>query len=417
MTTHPLRLGGTLCLLLAVGALAHASVDQGLVLERELVMFGTQVRIQVAADDSGSALAASEVMVAALERADEMLSTWREDTELARVNRAPAGVAQPIGDDLYRWLEAARLCHDATSGAFDPAVGALVDLWGLREERPRRARPLQGGMRHDGASVAAELVSAGQGGGRPTTRQLRLAAETTGPQTWRLGPGRAVTRLRPRVRLEEGGFGKGAALDAAVAAGRAMPGVRGGLIDLGGQVGVWGEELGGGAVGEPRAERVLLADPRDRDRPVVAVPLAWGSLATSGNGVRGIVVDGRSVGHLLDPRTGEPVTDFGSLTVWAPEGLWADCLSTGLYVLGPEIALAWAARHADVEVLVLEPRGDGVIARASGGLVDRLQPLVPDLTVARERHGRDFSSSAVGARGTKGADLRIDTGSDPIREN
>lgn len=396
MTTHPLRLGGTLCLLLAVGALAHASVDQGLVLERVLVMFGTQVRIHVAADDSGSALAASEAMVAALERADEMLSTWREDTELARVNRAPAGVAQPIGDDLYRWLEAARLCHQSTSGAFDPAVGALVDVWGLRDRRPRQA---------------------GDGGGRPATRQLRLAVETTGPQTWRLGPGRAVTRLRPRVRLEEGGFGKGAALDAAVAAGRAMPGVRGGLIDLGGQVGVWGEELGGGAVGEPRAERVLLADPRDRDRPVVAVPLAWGSLATSGNGVRGIVVDGQSVGHLLDPRTGEPVTDFGSLTVWAPEGLWADCLSTGLYVLGPEAALAWAARHADVEVLVLEPRGDGVIARASGGLVDRLQPLVPDLTVARERHGRDFSSSAVGARGTKGADLRIDTGSDPIREN
>lgn len=396
MRTHPLRLGGTVCLLLALGALAHASTDQGLVLERELVMFGTQVRIQVAAADSGSALAASEAMVAALEHADEVLSTWREDTELARVNRARAGTAQPIGDDLYRWLEAARHCHESTSGAFDPAVGALVDVWGLRDQRPRQA---------------------GDDGGRPATRQLRLAAETTGPQTWRLGPGRAVTRLRPRVRLEEGGFGKGAALDAAVAAGRAMPGVRGGLIDLGGQVGVWGEELGGGAVGEPRAERVLLADPRDRDRPVVAVPLAWGSLATSGNGVRGIVVDGRSVGHLLDPRTGEPVTDFGSLTVWAPEGLWADCLSTGLYVLGPEAALAWAARHADVEVLVLEPRGDGVIASASGGLVDRLEPLVPDLTVARERHGRDVSSSAVGARGTKGADLRIDTGSDPIREN
>lgn len=399
MTTHPLRLGGTVCLLLAVGAPAHASVDQGLVLERQLVMFGTQVRIQVAADDSGSALAASEAMVAALEHADEVLSTWREDTELARVNRAPMGVAQPVGNDLYRWLEAARLCHQSTSGAFDPAVGALVDLWGLRAERQ------------------AELVSAGQGGGRPTTHQLRLAAETTGPESWRLGPGRAVTRLRPRMRLEEGGFGKGAALDAAVAAGRAMSGVRGGLIDLGGQVGVWGEDFGGGADGEPRAERVLLADPRDRDRPVVAVPLARGSLATSGNGVRGIVVDGRSVGHLLDPRTGEPVTDFGSLTVWAPEGLWADCLSTGLYVLGPDAALAWATRHADVEVLVLEPRGDGVIARASGGLVDRLEPLVPDLTVARERHGRDFSSSTVGARGTKGADLRIDTGSDPIREN
>ncbi|MGH9379496.1 MAG: FAD:protein FMN transferase [Thermoanaerobaculia bacterium] len=382
MRSQPERLGAIVCLLLPFAGAAHAAADEALILERELLMLGTRVRIQVAAADPGSALAASEAMAGALERAEAVLSTWREDTELARVNRAPAGVAQPIGGDLHRWLQAARLCEESTAGAFDPAVGALVDAWGLRVEGDRR---------------------------RPTPEQRRRAVETTGLGAWRLGPGSSLTRIHPRVRLEEGGFGKGAALDAAVAAGRVMSGVSGGLVDVGGQVGVWGNG----------AERVLLADPRDRDRPVVAVPISSGSLATSGNGVRGIVVDGRAVGHLLDPRTGEPVADFGSLTVWAPEGLQADCLSTGLYVLGPDAALNWAARHAGVEVLVLEPRGQRLVARASAGLVDRLEPLIAELTVVRDaprHHAGDSLSSSIGAL-VEGADLQTRPGPGPVEEN
>ena len=97
---------------------------------------------------------------------------------------------------------------------------------------------------------------------------------------------------------------------------------------------------------DPGARRgSTLADPRDRQRAVARIEIPSGSVATSGNSERGVVVDGRRIGHLLDPRTGRPAPDFGSLTVWAPTALEADCLATGLYVLGPEAALAWAERH------------------------------------------------------------------------
>jgi thiamine biosynthesis lipoprotein ApbE len=127
-----------------------------------------------------------------------------------------------------------------------------------------------------------------------------------------------------------------------------------------------------------------LADPARRTRTVAALDLAGGSLSTSGNSEHPLEVDGRRVGHLLDPRSGAPARDFGSLTVWAPTGLIADCLSTGLFVMGPDAALAWAATHPGIEVVVLEHEASRLRLRASAGLAGRVRPLVPDLVTSFE---------------------------------
>src|SRR6185295_16213692 len=170
--------------------------------------------------------------------------------------------------------------------------------------------------------------------------------------------------------LEEGGFGKGAGLRDAIGA-LSRAGVSRASLDLGGQVAVLG-----------RGWTIPVADPRRRDRPVIALSIDGGSVSTSGNGERGIEVNGRRLGHILDPRTGEPAADFGSLTVWTADPLRADCLSTGLYVLGPGRALRWAAAHPGVEVLVLRPAGDGLQALASPGLKGKLKTLAPKVEIA-----------------------------------
>jgi thiamine biosynthesis lipoprotein len=178
-----------------------------------------------------------------------------------------------------------------------------------------------------------------------------------------LAEGMAI-RLRPGLELEEGGFGKGAGLKAAVAA-LAASGATAASLDLGGQLALFGAGR----------REVAVADPRERDRPVVTLAIDHGSVATSGNSERGIEIGGRRYGHILDPRTGQPAPDFGSLTVWTDDPLLADCLSK-LYVLGPERAVAWAANHPGVEVMALLPRGfgvkAGVKALASRGLRGRL---------------------------------------------
>jgi thiamine biosynthesis lipoprotein len=301
----------------------------GSAVERRLAMMGTSLEIRVEAADRGQALAASERAVAALEAAERRLSTWRDDSELARLNASPAGQAVPLSPELAADLEKARRCWEETNGTFNPAVGKLVRAWGLRT-----------------------------GGRRPSPEELREAVAAADPAALR--------------ELEEGGWGKGAGLADALKALAGPAGLKRALLDLGGQVAVTGDG----------PWSIPVADPQHRERPVVALTIDGGSVSTSGNSERGIVVDGERLGHILDPRSGRPAPDFGSLTVWTADPLRADCLSTGLYVMGPEPALGWAADHPGVEVLVLRPREDRIEALASAGLEGKLEVLVDGVDLA-----------------------------------
>jgi thiamine biosynthesis lipoprotein len=331
----------------AVTAGAAASAAPGIV-ERTVYLMGTAASVRVEAGDRAAALAASEAAVRALEAAEARLSTWTEESELARLNRAPVGEPTALSPALAAELAAADACRRDTGGAFDPAVGTLVEAWGLRS-----------------------------GGRLPNPGELAAARAATGGEGLELRAGGAAVRRWPGLSIEEGGFGKGAALDAALAAAAtASPeGLRAAWIDLGGQVAYLGRSS------EP--VEVTVAHPVHRDRQLVALRLdGWGdghggSVATSGNSERGITVAGERRSHVLDPRTGEPAPDFGSLTVLAPTGLRADCLSTGLYALGPEAALAWAAAHPGVEVVVLRHGETGVEVLATPGLQGRLRVLDP----------------------------------------
>lgn len=335
----PLLLGAC-----AGAAPVPASVADNLV-ERRLSVMGTSLDIAVEAADRATALAASERVAAALEAAEARLSTWRDDTELARLNQAPIGEPVTLSEELAADLAAVQWCWSETGGAFDPAVGPLVRAWGLRE-----------------------------GGRRPSGDELRAAMAATGLDGLQLD-GRTAVRRRAGLVLEEGGFGKGAGLADALAALAEIPGVERVTLDLGGQLAVSGFSRPGAPW------KVLVADPGQRDRAVVSLTIDGGSVSTSGNSERGIVVEGERLGHLLSPRTGRPVPDFGSLTVWAADPLQADCLSTGLYVMGPEAALAWAASHPGIELVVLHPRNGGLEALATPGLEGKIEALADDISV------------------------------------
>jgi len=306
--------------------------------ERSLGLMGTSLELLVEARDRATALTASERAVRALETTEARLSTWRPDSELSRLNAAPPRTAFPTSPELAAELAAVRHWWQETDGRFDPGVGGLVQAWDLRGS-----------------------------GRRPSQAELIQARAASGLESLSL-EGRNATREHADLILEEGGFGKGAGLDAALSALRQAGATRA-VLDLGGQVALLG----------PGPFRLAVAHPDDRARPLLEVSLDGGSLATSGNSERGIVVDGERLGHLLDPRTGRPAPDFGSVTVWAPDALTADCLSTALYVAGPDEALAWVAERPGIEVIVIERKGESLRVRASDGLRGRLRPLWGEL--------------------------------------
>ena len=301
--------------------------------ERTVAVMGTLLELQIHAEDRASALQTSESVVKAIEQVEARLSTWRPDSELSRVHRAPARHTCALSDATLGELERARHWWICTDGAFDPTIGALVRVYDLRGE-----------------------------GRWPTAAELRMARSNSGAGQLLLTR-HGLRRERAGLRIEEGAFGKGAGLDAAALV-LQQAGAVDARLDIGGQWLLYGE-----------GAELELAHPRDRSRPLFAWRVPAGSVATSGNSERARLVDGRKLGHLIDPRTGRPADDFGSVSVWCPRAIDADCLATAMFVMGPDAALAFAERHGDVECVILEADDETLTMRASSGARDCVHPL------------------------------------------
>ncbi len=319
------------------GCLAWATPTWAVEVVRRLASMGTTVTIQIEAPTRGAALRASEAAVLALADAADRLSTWQTGGALARLNASSSGQRVILDPATAADLGAALACATRTGGAFDPTVGALVEVWGLRT-----------------------------GGALPDRRVLRRARSATGYGQLRLD-GHVAVRLREGLRIEEGGFGKGAALDAALAA-AASAGATAATLDAGGQLAL----LGGG--------RAAVAHPSRRHEVAVVFNVNGGHVATSGNGERYFVVEGRRYGHLLDPRRGRPAPIWGSVTVYGERGIEADCLATALYAMGPAQGLHWAAQ-SEVAALFLIEEPDGLRALASPAWVSAIgMPSISERT-------------------------------------
>jgi thiamine biosynthesis lipoprotein len=314
--------------LAVLGAAGPAPGAPASTLDRELAAMGTRLQVRVEAADRRSALAASEAAVRAVEAAEARLSTWRQESELARFNGSAPGLWVALSPALERDLGQAARWWRETGGAFDPGVASLVAAWDLR------------------------------GRGRvPGADELDAARAAAGLEHFELAEGRA-RRLAHGFGIEEGGFGKGAALADAV--GAALGAVaRCVSVELGGQLMV---------AGDCKTMTVGIAHPRRRGEVVAWLDLRSGSVATSGNSERSVAVGGLRFGHLLDPSTGRPAADWGSVTVVAQDPVAADCLATALYVMGPERGLRWASARPDVAAVFAVADGEALELRATPGL-------------------------------------------------
>ena len=285
--------------------------------QRGRFLMGTACRITAFGPDRPATVRAIEAALDRIQEAEALLSTWRDDTELARLNREASGRSVPVSPELRRFLERVLALAQSTSGAFDPTVGALVDAWDLR------------------------------GAGKvPSPGELQRARRAVGFQQVRLENHSSVRFLAPGLWLDSGASGKGYALERAAETLQAH-GIRAALLDFGGQL---------LALGSPPGEpgwTVAVADPRDRHGAALILLLHDVSVATSSQWERGRQVQGRWIGHILDPGTGEPVAWLGSTTVVAARALEADALATGLFVLGPVAGLQWAGDYPAVGVAYL----------------------------------------------------------------
>ena len=328
-----IRLALLACMLAACGRIGERPL-----LDERLLAMGTWVDlvIDVSDEDAGQRLVGD--IERFLHEFERDYYAWADDGALARLNRALGdGGRLEVDPELARVLTAARRFSEQSGGAFDPAVGDLVELWGFQSAPDGPREP------PTPAAIDAWLKRS------PSIRRLSIEGE------------RVDARGSP-LKLDLGGIAKGEAVDRIIAT-LAAHGIENALVNAGGDLRVLGTRRG-------KAWRVGIKAPRDTGL-IGIVELESGEAAfTSGDYERYYEVDHRRLHHILDPRTGYPVDHTQAVTVITNDGLTADAAATALLVAGPD---RWrdVARAMGID-LVLRVDASGEV-QATPQMRERLQ--------------------------------------------
>jgi thiamine biosynthesis lipoprotein len=274
----PAAMRGVALLLVAV---LLAACSRAEVFRHEAYVFGTRVDVAVYGDSQEAADAAAYAVLREFDRLHRAYHAW-EPSELTALNAALArGETAEVSDELAAMLADAQHIAATGDGLFNPALGALIALWGFHTDTfvPQRPDP----------SALEALLHAG-----PSMDDLRIE-------------GNRVSSRNPAVQLDLGGYAKGYALDRAAAILREN-GVNNALINIGGNVMALGRK-------GDQPWRIGIQHPR-MPAPIATLPLYDGeAVGTSGDYQRYFELDGERFSHLLDPRTGQPALGTQALTI------------------------------------------------------------------------------------------------------
>jgi thiamine biosynthesis lipoprotein len=289
----------------------------------------TRFEVVIADDGDPAALrAAGEEALDEIERAESLLSAFRDGADLRRINLLATREAVTVSPLMLGFLRQCLVLAEATDGAFDLAIGALLDCWRIQQEDLDRAEP-------SATAIATALAAC------DVRRQLQIDANH-----------RTVRLAQASARLDPGAVGKGWALDRAAALLRES-GIRNALLHGGTSTAcAFGDEPG------HSGWTIAIRHPTDPTASIAHAYVRDASLSVSGPHGRTKVIGGRTIGHILDPRSGQPVSDTLLAAVIHPSALVSDALSTALLVLGVDGLELLSRRFPDAQFLVLPLDGD-----------------------------------------------------------
>ncbi len=314
-----------------------------------LYVFGTLVEIVIRDADPEVARRAAADTGRLLTGLHYDWHAWRPGPLVDLNMDIAAGRARRVDLLLAEVLRQGQRLSCDSGGLFEPALGALVALWGFHADTP------PDGALPDPAAIDRIVQSA------PRMMDLRI-------------DGAQISASNRSVQLDLGGYAKGAALDLAARRLEVM-GIANAVLNAGGDVTVMGDH-------GDRPWRVAIRDPFGWG-VVASVAMRPGeAIYTSGNYERFFEQDGDRFAHILDPRTGYPVRDIVSATVLHDNSARADAAATALSVAGPD---DWAQVAADMGIEAALLITDSGAVLATPAMAERLEGVGDDWATALKR--------------------------------
>lgn len=264
-----------------------------------------------------------------IEELDSLLDVTDESSELYRLNREKNASVSP---DTAALLNRSLQLSEALGGSFDLTVCPAIQAWGFTSGNYRIPDD-------DELKKLSEMID---------YRQVTLDGDSV--------------KLSDETCVDPGAVAKGYAADCcAIILDESK--AQAAVLNLGGTIRLYGKKPDGSRF------KVGVADPGNPAAYFGYLSLDGGTIATSGGYERYFERDGRRYIHILDPKTAAPVENgVQSVTIITDDGTAADAMSTALFVMGLDQAVAYYRAHPNFDFVILD--SDGTISLTEG-IADR----------------------------------------------
>ena len=283
-------------------------------------LMGTEISVLLWHDDVTQGEQLVEQVFAEAERINDLMSTYIDDSRISEINRRAA--AEPIvaGDELFNLIRRSLDISVLTLGAFDITYDSVGKHYDFR----KRQRPDAATVETERKLIDYRLVDLDQSAG-------------------------TVRFLQDGVRINLGGIAKGYFVERGVDILR-LSGIQHGIVTAGGDSRLLGDRRG-------KPWMVGIRDPRNEGQVAISVPLENEAISTSGDYERYFEEGDVRYHHIIAPSTGAPAGGVHSATVFGPDAVMTDALSTSVFVMGVDKGLRLIATLPDYESIVIDELG------------------------------------------------------------
>jgi thiamine biosynthesis lipoprotein len=309
-----LLLAAALALMLA--AIQPTAMAQWQKQQRDIM--GTRISVELWDDNNMHGADCGERVFAEMHRIDALMSSYRESSEVSRINNNAASGAVEISAEMHDLIQRSIHFSKISGGAFDITYASVGYAYDYRQH-----------LKPSDEVIAQKL-------GAIDYRHIEL-------------DDRHVHFTDSAVRIDLGGIAKGYAVDRAIDILRAC-GISRAMVSAGGDSRIIGDHDG-------RPWMIGIRHPRKAEGIALRLPLSDSAFSTSGDYERYFIDDGERVHHIINPATGRSAGASWSASVIGPDAMTTDALSTTLFILGATEGLALIESIEGYDAIIIDSSG------------------------------------------------------------
>ncbi len=297
--------------------------------KKAFAAMGSPFEITAVATNTALAEKAIDVAEKEISRIEKLISSWDAYSQTSAINSNAGKKPVKVDIELFGLIKRCKKVSSLTNGAFDISFASIDKIWRFDGTMKKIPSP-------DSIAASIEKIN---------YQNIILNKNDT-----------SIFLTKEGIKISFGAIGKGYATNKARDVMKSM-GIANGIVNAGGDLFAWGRQANG------EQWKIGIADPKNKNKIMAWLQLENTAIVTSGNYERFVLIDGKKYAHIIDPRTGYPVSGLKSVSIICPDAELADALATAIFVMGEDSGMQLIDQLENIEGIIVNEQDEIFISK------------------------------------------------------